>query len=92
MNSPGASRPFPGRRHRTTFADSIRIRGRAASEAGGILLVQFTPGGKFHRLARGTRAWKFRTHLQPGRNVIAIRSIDRLGRKSPVARVIVTRL
>jgi CubicO group peptidase (beta-lactamase class C family) len=81
-----------GRRHRATNADSIRIRGRAASDAGGILLVQFKQGGAFHRLARGTRAWNFRADLQPGRNVIAIRAVDRLGRKSRVARVIVTRL
>jgi len=79
-----------GRLHRATVAATLTLRGRASSEAG-ILLVQAGTDGKFSRLARGTNAWRLPVALQPGRNVIAIRSIDRLGRRSAVTRVVIDR-
>jgi CubicO group peptidase (beta-lactamase class C family) len=86
---PTATR-ISGKRHRATSGISLRIRGRAFSEAG-ILLVEYSGNGGPYRLARGTSVWRLRPQLQPGRNVISIRSIDRLGRKSKVSKIIVTR-
>jgi len=79
-----------GKRHRSTGAATIRIRGRAASEAG-ILLVQGSNGTGPFRLAGGTKSWRFDARLQPGRNVIRLRAVDLLGRRSRVSKIVVDR-
>jgi CubicO group peptidase (beta-lactamase class C family) len=79
-----------GKRQRTTGAASITLRGRAGSQAG-VLLVQSTINGAT-RLARGTRIWRSQIPLQPGLNVITVRAVDSLGRKSPPTKIMITRI
>jgi len=80
-----------GSRVRTTSQATVTFRGRALSEAG-ILLVESSLNGLPARLAHGGATWRLQVDLQPGRNVITLRAIDRLGRKSPPARIVITRI
>jgi hypothetical protein len=80
-----------GKRARVTGRAVATIRGLASSEAG-ILLVESSAAGSPSRVARGRNAWKLRVNLHAGRNVIRVRAIDRLGRKSPPLRLVITRI
>ncbi len=58
-----------------------------ASDDNNVARIEYkTPGSKFTK-ARGTRRWKVRTLLLPGRNVIRIRAVDAAGQRSKVQRV-----
>jgi len=87
---PTGLRVTGGRAARVTSSSAITLRGSAESEAG-ILLVEWSANGIRSRLARGTNVWRADIPLQPGRNVITLRAVDSLGRKSAPQRLVVVR-
>ncbi|HEY8900639.1 MAG TPA: serine hydrolase domain-containing protein [Chthoniobacterales bacterium] len=79
-----------GRRHRSTSASVVTLRGRAGSAAG-ILGVQVASGSRSWRLASGRESWSAKVRLHPGRNAISLRAADRLGRRSKVVQITIDR-
>lgn len=79
-----------GKKFRSISGTTVTLRGRASSEAG-ILLVDSSTSGSPRRIARGSGRWQFEVPLQPGRNVIRIRAVDGLNRKSRVERLVINR-
>lgn len=75
---------------RVISSPTVTLRGKSDSEAG-ILLVEYSANGIHSRPVRGTRLWRAKIPLQPGRNVITLRAVDYLGRRSSPQRLVIVR-
>jgi probable HAF family extracellular repeat protein len=74
----------------STSSSSAIIKGTATDE-GNIRIVQFRVGSGPFQKAKGTKKWRFKAPLEPGRNVIQVRARDEAGNTSRTRRVVVTR-
>ncbi len=66
------------------------LRGKAIDDTG-VTEVRVRQQGDRFRSANGTRNWRFRLDLDPGRNPVRIVAFDSAGNRSKVKRVVITR-
>ncbi|MGC1481506.1 MAG: DUF4394 domain-containing protein [Chthoniobacterales bacterium] len=66
------------------------LRGKAIDDTGVTQVLVREKGSRF-RPANGTRNWRFRLDLRPGRNPVRIVAFDSAGNRSKVKRIVITR-
>jgi acid phosphatase len=77
----------------STRSSSYRLTGAATDTFGALSRVMIKVGNRPYVRTQGQlKRWHFTAKLQPGRNVVLVRAIDRSGAKSPPARVVIHRI
>jgi hypothetical protein len=91
--APGAHEPpvikVPGKRKFSTHRPNFTLEGKTLPGDGSVRLVQVKINHRSYKKAKGTAKWKFRARLEPGRNLILIRSIDANGLLSKPKKLVV---
>jgi hypothetical protein len=81
-----------GKKHITTTAAKLLLRGTARDEDGDLAKVQIKVGKHAYRTAKGTPSrWKFLVRLQPGQNKALVRAVDEAGTFSKTIKLVIVR-
>ena len=80
-----------GKKKITTPATRYKLRGSVADADGDASYVEVKINKNPYRKVKGGAHWNVNVQLQPGRNVILVRSVDAQGNKSAPAKTIIFR-